>query len=68
MTRSERILRLARLRGDRAAELIIYAGTCDHCMEPGDYVYGMHRLCERHWRQFRQPWTEAELRAAWGDR
>ena len=54
MTRTERLLRLARLRGDRAAELIMSReprkpDTCPPVP---------------HWHK----WTEAELRAAWGDR
>lgn len=63
MTRTERLLRLAKLRGDRAAELIIGPAIptsgvimCVRCNEPA-------RDCRHSPR-----WTEAELRAAWGDR
>lgn len=43
MTRTERLLRLAKLRGDRLAIILLET------------------------RRSRE-WTEAELRAAWGDR
>ncbi len=46
MTRLQRLLRLAVLRGDRAAEIMLRA-----------------RILAAS-----KPWTEAELRMAWGDR
>ena len=69
MTRTERLLRLARQRGDLLAVAVLESGSCDHCAEPGEFVYGAHRLCAGHWNALRQPfraWTEAELREAWG--
>ena len=66
MTRTERLLRLARQRGDRAAELILIGDPawCNRhrCWEDVDGVSAtVHR-------RSRTQWTEAELRAAWGDR
>lgn len=52
MTRTERLLRLARLRGDRAAVAILEKDT-------HQWRYVACRV---------SPVTETELRAAWGDR
>ena len=54
-SRQDRILRLAKLRGDRAAVAIIEA-------KPSDISN------DRRIRAVLSGWTEAELRAAWGDR
>lgn len=63
MTRTERLLRLARLRGDRAAELIL---THVHrwLWRPDDV--GLWASCRCGERQLMAAWTEAELREAWG--
>ena len=54
MTRTERLLRLARQRGDRAAELILSAPRRERIRVS--------------WKgeDITQTWTEAELREAWG--
>jgi hypothetical protein len=65
MTRTERIRRLAQLRGDKAALAIMEGQTLARSLRRSlesadrdviDYTY----------RQY--GWTESELRAAWGDR
>ena len=62
MTRTERLLRLARQRGDRAAELIL--------RHPVQVDNRLTRIppcrCDEYTPTLK--WTEAELRAAWGDR
>lgn len=70
MTRTERLLRLARLRGDRAAELILCRdndqqdGWC--VVHDGGVFDGDGNQCSVH--RDNRAWTETELRAAWGDR
>ena len=54
MTRTERLLRLARQRGDRAAELIVEG--------KGKYTITIRNTHLDRWAN----WTEAELREAWG--
>jgi len=68
MTRTERLLRLARLRGDRLAIATLhrqwikehpdYDHSRDHQLGTPPDVHRPGDGCE----------TEAELRAAWGDR
>ena len=53
MTRTERLLRLARQRGD-----LLAVATLEE-RQRHDRIRR-----ERHWRD----WTEAELREAWGNR
>ena len=67
MTRTERLLRLARLRGDRAAELIL-TPVHKHYFTWIHRVGGLWAECLCGERQLMESWTEAELRAAWGDR
>ena len=74
MTRTERLLRLAVLRGDRAAVAIIEGAPWEEC--PHHAQSDPHRsygwVCEFGCGAFiadaPNRWTEAELRAAWGDR
>ena len=61
MTRTDRILRLARLRGDRLA-VAVTEHDRTYVREPADH-YVFSAPIARYRR-----WTEAELRAAWGDR
>ena len=63
MNRTERLLRLARLRGDRAAVAIIETRREPQC---ADCAEGPHALMGRTHPY--QPATESELRALWGDR
>ena len=64
MTRTERLLRLAQLRGDRAAVAILMGHIVGGKALP---IYHATKAGER-WQREQHAWTEAELRAAWGDR
>lgn len=82
MTRTERLLRLARQRGDLLAVATIEGPPCKHRWSRGPYPQPSQ--CTRcgefmTWSQWRRrrtarrfaaavppDWTEAELREAWG--
>ena len=64
MTRTDRLLRLAKLRGDRAAVAILMGHIVGGKALP---IYQATKVAER-FEANRIDWTEAELRAAWGDR
>lgn len=71
MTRTERLLRLARLRGDRAAELIVEGATEATCQGCHSCGWGDTFPCPSQtlvwWATTGlHRWTEAELREAWG--
>ena len=60
MTRTERLLRLARLRGDRLAIATLETARTMAIVRSDDWT-----LTKAEWIA---KWSEAELRAAWGDR
>lgn len=72
MTRTERLLRLAKLRGDRAAAVILDARLRKpvrmwmqhHALTP----FSGSWMTPYKWDQLAARETESELRALWGDR
>lgn len=61
-SRRDRIIRLAKLRGDKAALAIMGKRTEATCQGCRTCLYGGIVPCPS------QSWSESELRALWGDR
>lgn len=57
MERLQRLLRLAKIRGDRLAIAVLETRIASKKIKPVD-----------EWAMLFMGWTEAEMRLAWGDR
>lgn len=66
MNRSERIIRLAKLRGDKAALSIL--GVSEREAIHARSLIAIDKYVRTKEFALRHPWTESELRSAWGDR